>query len=186
MKTRIDGYISSGVNKTGAGDDVVSLKAMESAARILANSIIMSAESHDLPESVMKNIRSIACTKPYPVSNGVYRVDLYFTDDLSRESLYSEQYDGVVNIIALFNNGYLASDTVYGFWDHHDYTGEWNTLRTLPGDDFAYVRSKIGRPALQFMQNAVNDFNTKYNGKYNAVATLDDIYQEIPTVAISK
>lgn len=183
MKEKINEYISDGVARTGGGGRVLTPGEMEKAAVKLASCIRAAALSYDLPASVMKNINSLSATKPYQMSDGAWRVDLFFTDDLSRESLYSEQYDGIVNIIALFNNGYLASDTVYGFWDHHNYTGEWNVLRALPGSNFAYVRSKIGRPALQFMQEAVRSFNISVGASLGAKVILDDIYEEIPTVA---
>jgi hypothetical protein len=183
MKEKVDEYISDGVTQTGGGGKILTPDEMEKAAATLASCIRATAMSYDLPASVMKNINSISATKPYQTANGEWRVDLFFTDDLSRESLYSEQYDGIVNIIALFNNGYLARDTVYGFWDNHEYTGEWNVLRVLPGANFAYIRSKIGRPALQFIQEAVRSFNISIGNSLGAKVILDDIYEEIPTVA---
>lgn len=182
IKKTIEDYRAAGVSKTAGGSTLLSPAVMERTAAQLANYICQAAASCDLPASVSKNINSIACTKAYRQPDGSYRVDLYFTDDLSRDSLYSDGYDGVTNIIALFNNGYLASDNVYGFWDNHTYTGEWNTLRTNPGDGFAYVRSKISRPALQFMQQAVNDFNSTIGASVGATALLADIYKETPTV----
>lgn len=183
MREVVNGYVDSGTGTTGTGAKLVSAAEMKNAARELVAHIKATAASYGLPESVMTDINSLSATDPYMTPDGAYRVDLYFTRDLSRPSLYEEQYDGVQNIIALFNNGYLASDTVYGFWDGHEYTGEWNTLRALPGSNFAYVRSKIYREALQFMQTAVMDFNSTTGRTLGATALLADIYEEVPTVA---
>lgn len=182
MDDYIDQCIAVGRTETYSGETIITTQVMHRAAIKLVQGIIDAAASCDLPPSVMRNISSLSCTAPYDTGNGEYRVDLFFTDDLSRESLYSDMYDGVVNIIALFNNGYLAQDYVYGWWDGHKQTGDNNILRANAFDDFAYARSKLYRPALQFMQAAINDFNDKLGNLYHAVAILDDIYTETPTV----
>ncbi len=186
MKECIDKYVAKGVNKTKGGSYVLTPQEMEEAAVKLANSIRMAAASYDLPESVMKDIKSLTATKPYQLSDGSWRIDLFFTNDLGRESLYDKKYDGVVNIIALFNNGYLASNTVYGVWKSHMKgilkTSE-NRKEDLYNRETGLTRSRIARPALLFMQEAVNDFNNTVGKSIGATAVLDDIYEEIPTVA---
>lgn len=186
-KRKMSEYIKqcekNGLPETASGAKIINEKEMHNAAIVLAQSIISAASMFDLPESVMSNIRSISSTKPYFGQDKKYHIDLFFTDDLSRDSLYSDMYDGIVNIIALFNNGYLAQDLVYGFWDgHHDITGN-NILRTNPGSNFTYTVSKISRPALQFMQYAISEFNSNYGKKNNITVELGDIYNEIPTVS---
>lgn len=183
MRDYIDQCIAVGRAETYSGETIITTQVMQRAAIKLIRGIIDTAASYDLPPSVMHNINSLSCTAPYMVKDGEYRVDIFFTDDLSRESLYSEMYDGVINVIALFNNGYLAQDYVYGWWDGHKQTGDNNILRANAFDDFAYARSKLYRPALQFMQAAINDFNDKLGNLYNAVAILDGIYTETPTVS---
>lgn len=177
----IDDLIKSRKTTTASGQQLLSLHMMEQAARELANEIIRTASKYELPDSVMKNIRSLSSTKPYLVSDGQYRVDLFFTDDLSRESLYDDGYDGVVNIIALFNNGYVAKDYVYGFWDGHepDGRGKHDPFRSdYANGDFVYIRSLDARPELRLMQEAVSDFKAKFGKKYNCTIKLDDIYEE--------
>ena len=79
-------------------------------------------------------------------------------------------------------HGYMASDRVYGFWEGHKYTGSENVLRVTPGENYAYIPSKIGRPALQFMQQAVRNYNETYGKRHYAKAVLDRIYEEVPSV----
>ena len=83
--------------------------------------------------------------------------------------------EGIDNIVALFNNGHeKKSKSVFGFWHHSgstdDSSGIWN--------DWVLVRSKNDREPLRFMNDAVNDFNTKYSAKYSVVATLGPDYTE--------
>lgn len=158
MKSYVNGQIASGKTTTDSGAQVVNLAEMEGAAAALANMVISAAASSGVPGSVMAAVSSISSTAPYKVSDTGYRIDLFFTANLHRESLYSEGYDGVHNIIALFNNGYMASNTVYGLWHGKN------------------IRSKIAREPLDFMQSAVSQFNASYGGTYHAVATLSGEY----------
>ena len=183
MSDYIESCKNKGLKTTASGAKIVNEPEMIKAANILADSIISAASMFDIPETVMQNIKSISATKPYFGIDKKYHIDLFFTDDLSRESLYSDVYEGIVNIIALFNNGYLAQNLVYGFWDGHRSITNSNILRSPVGSNFTYTSSKISRPALQFMQYAVSDFNSKYGNKNGVVVILDDIYSEIPTVS---
>lgn len=180
MSNYIKGCAAKGAT-TRSGASVVDLDMMRRDAAILANEIVKTAASYDLAPSVMHDISSIACSEPYQTNDGNFRIDLGFTADLSRESLYDDG-EGIVNIIALFNNGYMASDRVYGFWEGHKYTGSENVLRVTPGENYAYIPSKIGRPALQFMQQAVRNYNETYGKRHYAKAVLDRIYEEVPSV----
>lgn len=76
-----------------------------------------------------------------------------------RPSLNPAKYGGVDNIVALFNNGYKASDYVYGNWHGNR------------------VRSTISRPGLNFMQEAVSDFNGGYGAANDIVAKLSGEYE---------
>ena len=90
--------------------------------------------------------------------------------------IYDLGYEGVDNIVALFNNGYHAKNFVYGWWDGHKATGD-GVLRSGVDTDFAYVRSKKEREALRFIQQAVMDFNASYGAEYGVTAVEGIIYQ---------
>lgn len=173
-----------GVGRTNGGTKLVTKETVLELAVKLRKLIIKHAEIANVPASVMDNIRSLVCTAPYKDSTGSSLViDLYFTDNLHRDSLYEDGYpDGISNIIALFNNGYLASDFVYGWWDGHRSTGDESGYRSFHVDNSAFVRSKIALPGLQFLQDAVEEFNTTVGSDYMVTVKLDDIYNETPTV----
>ena len=88
-----------------------------------------------------------------------------FFENLHRESLVPGRYSGVDNIVALFNNGYVASNYVRGIWKGHN--------NNKP------IRSKIGRETLGFMQEglrmATNDVNADRKHK-TASIILNPIY----------
>ena len=102
---------------------------------------------------------------------------VYFEDDLHRDSLDNELgYDGIKNIVALFNNGYHAKNYVYGWWDGHRATGD-GVLRSGYDNDFAWVRSKKEREPLRFIQQAVADFNASYGAEYGVTAIAGTAYE---------
>lgn len=177
MKAKIDEYVKNGVKKTAAGDRICTEDDMYMAASKLISVLRSTARSYDLPDSVMRHFDSLACSRPFKMPDGSYEMYIYFEDDLHRESLNPESYDGVRNIVALLNNGYHASDYAYGFWDNHAYTGEWNVLRQGYGDNFAYIRSMKDRQGLHFIQQAVQDFNGNYGSEFNVTAVAGDDYE---------
>ena len=68
---------------------------------------------------------------------------------------------------------------VYGWWEGHEPT-EDNAYRsgwTGSGSTDAYIRSRKDREGLQFIQQAVQDFNGNYGSDYNVVALAGDDYQ---------
>ena len=85
-------------------------------------------------------------------------VDISFDESaVYRPSLQPSIYGGVDNIIALFNNGYNAYKSIGGYW-HGD-----------------YITSLQRREALHFIQNAINDFNTRYGKQYKCNATFNKL-----------
>lgn len=105
-------------------------------------------------------LTNITHTSPYKIGNDTYAVEVYFSDDLSRPSLYPEQYSGINNIAALLNNGYEARDYVYG---------EWHGER---------IRSRKSLGGMHFMQSAKRNFEGNYGSEYNVVdVELNDIYE---------
>ena len=95
-------------------------------------------------------------------SDGYYRIDIEFPEDvIRRKSLYPEKYEVIDNIISLFNNGYQAKNTVYGYW-------------ATAGKRVTSISS---RPSLAFMQDAINNFNMIYANQYSCHAELGKQYK---------
>lgn len=86
-------------------------------------------------------------------------VEVRFDEDAAfSPSLRPDEYDDVY-LPVLFNNGWNANGTVYGYWQTHD----------------IYTRSRQRRDAALFIQRAVNDFNKKYAGT-GIVAEYNPVY----------
>lgn len=89
-----------------------------------------------------------------------YQIEVWFADDLHRESLVPDRYDGVENIAALLNKGYHARNTVYGTWH---------------GKDVASLQQRDGS---HFIEHAIDTFMVNYASTYGVTAIeAADIYQ---------
>lgn len=177
MKAVIDRYRKEGRETTNAGSRLDSRAMLIEAADRMMSVLRRNAMDAGLPESVMKHFDSMAYGTPIALGDGTYMLSIYFTDNLHRDSLENDStdYDGVDNIIALFNNGVHAENYVYGWWDGHKPSGE-AISRSLYDDGFAWVRSKKDREGLHFIQQAVADFNGNYGSMYNVTAKAGDDY----------
>lgn len=166
MKQVISQMQKDGQRVTAAGSEVLTKSRMSELADELISILRNTAASYDLPPSVLDHFESLTYVVQ-DLGDGEYEFDIYFADDLSRESLYTDenQGSGINNIIALFNNGYVASAPKYGWWENHKPTGESLIRSGVNGKD-AYIRSLQGRQSLNFMQRAIQDFVSKYQGKY--------------------
>lgn len=101
--------------------------------------------------------------EPYKVGKNSYQIEVWFTEDLSRESLAPNKYDGIDNIAALLNTGYDAAHRVYGIWKGH-------------GDERR--ASLVERDGARFIENAIRDYMANYSSEYGVVdITVDDIYK---------
>lgn len=177
MQACIEDYRKRGVTQTGGGSRIISEDDMRMAAYKLIDVMRMTAQSHDLPASVMEHFDSLEASSVIDLRDGTRVIYIYFRDDLNRESLYSDGYDdGVKNIVALLNNGYQANDYVYGYWDGHKPTGE-SRFDGRSIDTDAYIRSRKDREGLQFIQQAIMDFNGNYGSEYNVTAYASDEYE---------
>lgn len=176
MREVIQQYHADGVGKTGGGGKIMTETDMWTAAAKMIDVLRMEAKSYDLPPSVMRHFDSLECSKIYEAPDGSSVIYIYFGDDLHRESLYSDGYEGVRNIVALLNNGYHAKNYVYGDWDGHSPTGE-SKFDGRSIDTSAYIRSRKDREGLQFIQQAVQDFNGNYGADYNVTAIAGDDYE---------
>lgn len=109
------------------------------------------ASSPNLSPDAVSSISNIKVSNPVKVKNNLYRVGVSFSGDLHRPSLAPSLYpNGIENIVALLNNGYNASDYVYG---------NWNGSKR--------IRSLIKREGAHFAQNSVRIFESEYGAKYN-------------------
>lgn len=176
MREVIQQYHTDGVGKTGGGGKIMTEADMWTAAAKMIDVLRMEAKSYDLPASVLRHFDSLECSKIYEMPDGSSVIYIYFGDDLHRESLYSDGYEGVRNIVALLNNGYHAQNYVYGDWDGHSPTGE-SKFDGRSIDTSAYIRSRKDREGLQFIQQAVQDFNGNYGADYNVTAIAGDDYE---------
>lgn len=122
-----------------------------------------------LPESlkdsieINEGIANVEISAPQKNGQSQYKIDIKIPDEyLKRDSLYKEGYpDGVDNIINLFDKGYKAKRYAYGYW-------------ATAG---MRIRSKLTRPPIHFMSDAINDFNSHYGSQYNCRAVLGDKYK---------
>ena len=84
--------------------------------------------------------------------DGQWSLEISFREgSLRRESLDSDYFpEGISNIVLLFAKGYRASNYVYGLWD---ITGK---------KDYRKVRSRKERESNDFLERAVNEFNSNH------------------------
>lgn len=176
MQECITQYINNGVKQTAAKSRILTETDMWEATAKLIEVLQNTAQSYALPASVLRHFESLTCSTPFQMPDGSTIIYLYFGDDLHRDSLCPETYDGVRNIVALLNNGYHAKNYVYGTWDNHTPSGEAR-FDGRSTDTSAYIRSRKDREGLRFIQQAIQDFNGNYGTYYNVTAITGDEYQ---------
>lgn len=104
-------------------------------------------------ESFLDNI--VADVK-YDANKGWY-VDISFTEqEMHRNSLFPAKYKDGIQLNIIFNEGYKASNYVYGTDSHG-----------------SNIRSKLQRDGLFFIQEAVELFNAEQNGAVRAEYSSD-------------
>ena len=185
-----------GLEQTAGGSLIISKKKMSEIADELMDIVRNSAHSSGFAAtatSVLDHFDHLNKGELIKEKDGSYRYDITFegkTDgensSLARKSLddgdFHAEQDYLQNIVALFNNGYRdghPTNYKYGWWFDHKPTTLDVAYRTGGYDsNDAWVRSKIDRPALQFMQRAVEDFNAKYETKYGIRAVLSAEYTD--------
>lgn len=97
--------------------------------------------------------------------NGVQSLKIAFDEEaLKRKSLIPEVYSGIENIVLLFSKGYEANTSVQGTWERTN------------GQTFDNVWSRKERPANDFLQRAVQEFNNETKGK--VIASLEGEYNQ--------
>lgn len=155
-----------------SGGNVVDKKLMLEMAYALAEMI-----RKRLPSSISDVGDTLSVSAPARRPDGSYKVVLNFdASALHRNSLENDLgYNGIDNIVALFNNGYHAKNYVYGWWDGHQPSGE-SVYRSGSTGDYAWVRGEKEREALRFMQSAEAEFNAVYASKYGVIVQLGSDY----------
>lgn len=173
----INRYRKEGKTKTEGGSEILTKVRMAELASELINILKQTASSYDLPNSVMKHFETLDYIVQ-DIGEDKFECYIYFNDDLSRESLETDynQGDGIDNIIALFNNGYVASAPKYGWWNGYSPTGESLSRANTGTELYTYIKSKQARPSLRFMQTSIEDFYSKYGKQYAMTVTLNDDY----------
>lgn len=178
IQETIKSYRESGKSKTDAGTELLTKPIAVQLAEELIDILQKTAKSYTLPESVLAHFDSLTYIFE-DLGNGKFQCYIYFLDDLSRESLETDYNpgDGIHNIVALFNNGYVAGKPKYGWWNGTAPTGE-SIIRSGLGsiNNDAYVIGRQWRVSLNFMQSAIEDFYSKYSSKYAMSLTLSDDY----------
>lgn len=175
MRECIQNYANAGKTETAAGDKVLTEKDMLLAASKMIQVLRSTAQSYGLPASVMRHFDMLDTSPVYKMPDGSSIIYIRFDDNLHRDSLYSDGYDGIENIVALLNNGYHARNYVYGDWDGHSPTGE-SRFDGRSIDTSAYIRSRKDREGLHFIQQAIQDFNGNYGSDFNVTAVAGDDY----------
>lgn len=185
IDAKMSEYYDSGAKHTASGASLVPEDRMMKASAKFMELLYKNALACDLPESVIKHIRDMCSVSPIQTTDG-FELPLFLSGDLHRDSLDdgwgvgSNGYNGIDNIVALFNNGYTASNHVYGWWYGH--RGTTPEVRFRSGDlgfgdvGDAWVRSKISREPLHFIQQTIADFNGNYGADYDVTAVAADIY----------
>lgn len=155
-----DRYVTTN-GKTLGGDRIVTQQEMRDVARELVFYIKQAAASCDLPASVMEHIESFDIDSASEESDEFYYVGISMSDNAKRPSVQPEKYDGVHNIVALFNTGYSANGRVFGHWESAD-----KDIWTLQH-----------REGLRFIQQAIDRFNSTYAKEYNVTVFLSSEYE---------
>lgn len=186
MKDKVVQYRREGKKETCAGAKLVDEKEMVFAAldfisilKSVANSYASSGGDGGIPPSVLAHFNSLSYDAPQNIGDGIFQVRINFATDLSRPSLENDLgYEGIDNIIAVFNNGTNASASVYGWWNGHSPKGE-SLYRSGYGSESAWIKSKPHREGLHFIQEAVRQFESSAKNKYNYSVSVfpGDIYQ---------
>ena len=186
MEQKLDEYQHRGVAKTKAGSVVMTTAAMSQAAAHFISILRGKASGYfaSTADSVVKHFNSLYALPPTELPDGSVIVEIWFMDDLHRESLEGATdkngmpYEGVNNIIALFNNGYAARDYVYGGWDKHGPTGD-ALFHSFSASSNAHIQSRRSRVGMQFMQAAAEEFMATYGTQYGVVVNLSEVYDDI-------
>lgn len=157
LESKTDEIILTGGGKpTGAFGAAISIAGASAAADKFIE--VLQGEIRSLGGTIEADL---AHGEPYKVGKNRYQIAVWFSGELSRESLHPcGNYKGINNIIALFNKGYTARNRVYGTWH---------------GNQIASLQHRDG---LGFISSAVNNFMGNYGNEYGVLdISVDPMYQ---------
>lgn len=168
MRRRKDGRGGADI-----GMEIITEAQMLNAAKILKRLLYSVAAESGIPGSVLAHVAEVEHSGiSYSSDYTSATISLSFVGDLSRPSLVrrdGSSGDGVDDIVMLFNNGYEASSRVFGY-----YSG-WGALKRDPSEGKSgdmMIASRISRPALNFLESAIEQFNSIYGPTYHCVASM--------------
>ena len=164
ISKKIDEYISG----VGTPSTSITLTGVHLAAgkfiEVLQNEIESHSGTGKLGATAIAALTPMAHGNPYKIGENQYKIDIWFTEDLSRDSLAPDYFEGIKNLAALLNNGYSAKNTIYGVWLGH------NGNMSIP--------SLKHRDGAHFIENAMRDYMGNYAAEYGVIdIDCDDIYK---------
>lgn len=117
LKNKFDTYIGSTSFKTkaGAASEGQAMLIVSEAGESLANSISQAIVSNLNSGGAVAAVGSVSVESPRKIGYGEYSIGVNIEQQF-RPSLVPEKYGGVDDMAALFNNGYVAANPVFGIW----------------------------------------------------------------------
>lgn len=170
-KKRANEAVSEAV-RTGEGGQHLTITGMNSAADKFIDVLKAEIQSHagtnysagNLGRTAISALMNIQHGQPVEIGDNLYQIEVWFANDLHRDSLDVDWFpEGIDNIAALLNNGYAAGHTVYGVWMNHS---PWN------------IPSLTMRDGTHFVDNAIKTYMANYAKEYGVVSVIaDEIYK---------
>lgn len=157
VEQKTDALITSGGIASTSSGRMVTVSGMSMAAAKFIEVLKSEIDGSDI---AISNAISLEHGSPVKVGTNKYQIDVWFSNNLHRESLAPNKYDGVENIVALFNNGYSAGNTVYGVWH---------------GEQIASLTERTG---IHFIESAVRNYMANYASEYGVIdIDIDGAYE---------
>lgn len=123
----------------------------------------MSPADGGLGPTAVNTLTSLSSGNLEKIGRRRYKIDIWFNDDLTRQSLSPNKYEDIDNIAALLNSGYTAGHTVHGVWKgHSDYP----------------IASLTSRGGAHFLEKAIDVYMHGYAKQYGVIdIKLDSDYK---------
>lgn len=148
IEQKADILIANGGVAGTASGRMVTISGMSMAAAKFIEVLKSEIDGSDI---AISSVISLEHGSPVKVGTNKYQIDVWFSNNLHRDSLVPGKYGGVDNIIALFNNGYSAGNTVYGIWH---------------GEQIASLTERTG---IHFIESAVRNYMANYASDYGVI-----------------
>ena len=166
MEKKVEEYVDEVIvgrivfRQTGSKKAKTIEEAADKFIEVLSNEINQHVGTNFSKGNISELARDALCGldygKPYKVGDN-YCINVWFENELHRESLLPKEWDGIDNIAALLNSGYIAGGAVYGEWIDHNQKSH--------GD----VWSLRKRAGAHFVEQAISDFMGNYATEYNVI-----------------